>query len=327
MKFFTFITLLVFYSLSYAQEYEADTALTLMGKGFILKAIADNENTAKNAVFLGVKEIQRIEALISSYQSTSETSLINRNAGIKETQVTSETFGLIVRSKKISALTKGAFDISFSPLYKVWNFKSGLKAFPSEDSVLKYKKLVDYSKIKTNTELKSVFLAEKGMYISFGSIGKGYAANKAKQIMKKAGANSGFVNASGDILFWGKPLNSENWSVGITNPKLKGQYLGWINVNNIAVVTSGDYEQFIEIDGKRYSHIIDPRTGYPVENVTSVTIICPDAELADALATSVSVLGPEEGIKLVNRLKNVECLMIMLDGSYFQSKNLQLINK
>lgn len=323
------VTILIFLFISFsvstkAQGFAADTVLQLMGKQFALKAITDNRQCSKEALEKGVKEIQRIEALISSYQSSSETSKINLNAGKKSVVVSDELFALIVRSEKISRLTKGAYDITFAPLYSVWNFKSQNLEFPSEDSIARYKNLVGFNAIELNRAEKSVYLTKRGMRIGFGSIGKGYAANRAKKVMFEAGAKSGFVNASGDILFWGQPLTANAWSVGIKHPNDKAQNLGWLKVNDMAVVTSGDYEQFLMLDGERYSHIIDPRSGYPVKNARSVTLICPDAELADALATAVSVLGPFEGIDLVNKLKNVECLMIDDKGEVYKSKRLLL---
>jgi len=307
-----------------AQAFEADTSLILMGTGFSLKAVADTEDKAQRAVIKGVEEVQRLERMISSHLPNSETTLINHNAGLQPVKVSDELFGLIVRSKKISELTGGAFDISFAPLHHVWKFTGQTGQMPHPDTVSQYKSLVNWQAIQTNEADKKVFLTQKGMAIGFGSIGKGLAANKAKMVMMDEGASSGFVNASGDILFWGKPANSETWTVGITHPIQKNHYLGWLHVHNMAVVTSGNYEKYLTVEGKRLSHIIDPRSGYPVEDASSVTIVCPDAELADALATGVSVLGATKGIELVNRLKNVECLYINSKGEFFQSKNLQL---
>ncbi len=307
-----------------AQLQYSDTSLILMGTRFKLQAICSTKQEARLAVQSGVAEIQRIEKLISSHRDDSQTALINKNAGIKPVQVDAELFGLINRSKKVSELTKGAFDISFSPLMKVWKYDSLTIKMPNPDTVAYYRSLVNWQNIQTNTESQSVYLKTKGMAIGFGSIGKGYAANSAKQVMEKCGANSGFVNASGDILFWGKPIDKEHWTVAIKNPIKNKNYLGRLEVNNMAVVTSGDYENFLFIDGIQYSHIIDPRNGYPVKNARSVTVVCPDAEVADALATAVSVLGPLEGLALIDKIKNVECLLVNDQGEMFHSKNLQL---
>ncbi len=324
-KYLFFILVLGFpIQLLHAQLFSSDTALILMGTSFKLQAIATDRSQARNAVEAGVAEIQRIEHLISSHRDDSETTLINNNAGIKPVNVSEELFQLIVRSKKVSELTQGAYDISFLPLYHVWKFRGGEEQMPPADSISYYKKLVNWQNILTDQTKQTVYLRVKGMSIGFGSIGKGYAANQAKKVMMAHGAQSGFVNASGDILFWGKPMDKEKWTVAIKHPVQKGSYLGKLEVGNMAVVTSGDYENYLFIDGIKYAHIIDPRTGYPIQHVRSVTVVCPDAEVADALATSVAILGKEEGIRLIDRLKDVECLLIDDTGEMFHSKNLVL---
>jgi len=134
------------------------------------------------------------------------------------------------------------------------------------------------------------------MKIGFGAIGKGYAANQAKKIMKEMGITNGLINASGDLIGWGNQENGKPWQIAVTDPKDKKRNLGWLDINDMAVVTSGNYEKFVEFDGKRYSHIINPKTGYPAFGTKSVTIVCPDAELADALATAIFILGKKEGL-------------------------------
>ena len=175
-----------------------------------------------------------------------------------------------------------------------------------------------------NPDSMSVFLKEKNMKIGFGTIGKGYAANKAKQLMQSMGIENGVVNASGDLISWGNQIDGQEWSIAITDPKDKTKTIGWLNISNQAVVTSGNYEKFVEFDGVRYSHIINPKTGMPASGTKSVTIICPDAELADALATSVFILGEKEGIDLINKLKGMECFLINDQDELKTSQNLKL---
>jgi thiamine biosynthesis lipoprotein len=162
------------------------------------------------------------------------------------------------------------------------------------------------------------------MKIGFGAIGKGYAANRAKKLMQSMGIENGVVNASGDLISWGNQADGREWSIAISDPKDKHKTIGWLNVSNQAVVTSGNYEKFVEFDCVRYSHIINPRTGMPATGTKSVTIICPDAEIADALATSVFILGENDGIELINKLNGIECFLITDKDELKNSQNLKL---
>ena len=296
----------------------------LMGVRFELTAVSDNEKLARESIDEAIKEIKRIEDLISSWDPNSETSEINRNAGLKAVKVSSELFDLIVRSKKISALTNGLFDISFASVDKIWKFDGSQTNIPSEENVKASVAKINYENIILNKEKQTVFLKEKGMKIGFGAIGKGYAANKAKAKMLTMGIKDGVVNAGGDLITWGKMEHGGDWSIGIANPKEKDQVIGWLIINDLAVVTSGNYEKFFIADGKKYSHIINPITGYPASRTRSVTIICKDAELSDALATSVFILGDSKGIELINQLKNIECLVVTAQNELKTSNGLKL---
>jgi thiamine biosynthesis lipoprotein len=298
--------------------------LLLMGSRFEITAVSDNEATANNAIKAGITEIKRIESLISSWDSTSQTSEIIRNAGLKPVKVDKELFNLIKRSKKVSDLTHGAFDISYASMDKIWKFDGSMTKMPDSISIAKSVSKIDYNNIFLDKENSTVFLKNKGMKIGFGAIGKGYAANKALEVMSKMGLTGALVNASGDLITWGKDEDGKDWKIGISNPKEKDKIFSWLSIGETAVVTSGNYEKFVTFNGKRYSHIIDPRTGYPVSGLSSVTIICPNAELADALATSVFVLGKEKGLELINKLNGIECILVTDDQKMLTSSNLQL---
>lgn len=296
----------------------------LMGCHFEIKAVANDDALAWDAINAGIAEIQRIEKLISSWDKDSQTSLINRQAGIKATPVDKELFELIRRAKKIAKLTNGAFDISFASMDRIWKFDGSMKTMPDAKIVEQARAKINWENIILDENNQTVFLKEKGMKIGFGGIGKGYAANRAMHKMKDLGIAGGVVNASGDLIVWGEKADNKDWTIKIANPKDKTKALAWVAVNNMAVVTSGDYERFVLLEGKRYAHIIDPRTGYPTTGVKSVTIICPDAEIADALATSVFVLGKEKGMELLNSLKNIEGVIVTDEDKVLSSKNLTL---
>jgi thiamine biosynthesis lipoprotein len=173
-------------------------------------------------------------------------------------------------------------------------------------------------------ENQTVFLKEKGMKIGFGAIGKGYTAETVKEFLKKKGVIAGLVGAGGDVTIWGKHPQLDNWKIAIANPNHNNIPISNLKLKETSVVTSGDYEKYAIIDGKRYSHIINPITGYPAEGLKSVTIICNNAELADALATAVSVMGEEEGLKLINKLKGVEGLFVNYKDELLTTTNIKM---
>ena len=262
--------------------------------------------------------------MISSWDSLSETSEIIRNAGIKPVQVDPELYHLIERAIKISELTEGAFDISYASMDKIWKYDGSMKRLPTEEEVKQSVEKVGYQNIIPDPEKETVYLAKKGMKIGFGAIGKGYAADRAKELLISKGVTAGIINASGDLTTWGTQPDGKPWMVGITNPLNKDKVFSWFPLDNNAVVTSGNYEKFVEFNGKRYTHIIDPRTGWPVSGLTSATIFAPKAELADALATSFFVMGLDTGLDFVNQLPGVECVIVDDNGKIYTSENIKL---
>ncbi|MEM7373440.1 MAG: FAD:protein FMN transferase [Bacteroidota bacterium] len=300
------------------------TSLSLMGSAFSFTAIHESDTLAWEAIQAGIAEVQRIEALISSWNPSSQTSLVNRMAGKQPVKVEQELFNLIRRALKVAELTGGAFDPTFAAIDQVWAFDGSMTALPTAEAVARSVEKIDYKKVILKQEDTTVYLSESGMKIGFGAIGKGYAANRAKQIMRGMGIHSGLVNAGGDLIAWGTKGQEQDWQIGIADPQNHEQIVAWLNINGLAVVTSGDYERFVMIDGLRYGHIIDPRTGYPAKGLSSVSILCPDAELADALATAVFVMGREKGLPLINQLRGIEALLITDEGEILKSKQLQL---
>ena len=307
-----------------AQEQTYEKVLLLMGSRFEITAISDDKHLALTSIEAAMKEIERIEKLISSWDSLSETSLVNKNAGIKPVKVSRELSNLIGRSMEVSKLTDGAFDVTFASLDRVWKFDGSMNELPSDELVRASVSKISYLKIIRDIESNTVFLSEKDMKIGFGAIGKGYAADKAKEVMKGMGIDNGLVNAGGDLIAWGSQEDGKPWQIGIADPNDKSGAYAWLSVSDMAVVTSGNYEKFVDINGKRYAHIIDPRTGYPATGIRSVTVVCPSAELADALATAVFVLGEIKGLDLINQLNGIECFIINENNEIQTSANLEL---
>ena len=231
-------------------------------------------------------------------------------AGIAPVRISDELFALIERSQRVSAMTGGAFDISGTLSRYYWTFDRREHRPLAEERIIELRELINYQLIELNESEKTVFLRQRGMKIGFGGIGKGYAAIRACEVMKGLGINNGLINASGDLLCWGRPPRSNAWSINIPDPKDRTNSLLQFSIPEGSVVTSGNFENYTIINGKRYSHIIDPRTGRPAEGTKQVSVVCPNPELADAMATAISVLGAEQGISLVNRLNGVECIVI-----------------
>ena len=298
--------------------------LKLMGSRFDITVVAGNETEGNEYIDIAVEEISRIEKMISSWDSLSETAAVIKNAGIQPVKVDKELFDLIERSIKISELTDGAFDISYASMDRIWKFDGSIKKLPTSEEVAASVSKVGYKNIIQDSKAQTVFLKKKGMRIGFGALGKGYAADKAKQLLISKGVKAGIINASGDLTTWGTQPDGTPWMVGITNPLNKNKVFSWFPLDNNAVVTSGNYEKFVVFNGKKYTHIIDPRTGWPASGLTSVSIFAPKAELADALATSVFVMGRETGINFINQLPGIECVIVDDQGKIFSSENIKL---
>jgi len=295
-----------------------------MGSRFEVVAVHEKEHYRTQAINAAITEIQRIESLITSWDMHSETSKINANAGIQPIKVSEELFNLIERTIKVSELTNGAFDISFNSLDPIWIFDGRTMQSPDSATIKASVDKINYKNILLNRNDHTVYLNKKGMKIGFGAIGKGYAANRAKKVMLDHGIQHGLINAGGDLIAWGKQENGQPWQIGIADPSKEKEYIAWLEIKDMSVVTSGSYEKYVVIAGETYGHIIDPKTGWPVKNIRSVTLVSPDAELSDALATSVFVLGVKDGIDLVNQLKNVECLIIDDQNKIWTSDKLNL---
>jgi FAD:protein FMN transferase len=299
--------------------------LRLMGNRFEISVVSDNEVWANECIDEAIEEIQRIEKLFTTFDEDSQTNRINANAGIAPIKVDKEVFDLIERSKRISDITQGAFDISYGSIDKsLWNFDKNMTALPDEATAKQLVRLINYRNVILNKENCTVFLKEKGMRIGFGGIGKGYAAERAKYILQQKGVESGIVNAAGDLTVWGHQPNGNAWTIGIVDPDTAHQPFSSLNITNMAVATSGNYEKFVMIGGKKYSHTIDPKTGYPVSGIKSVTIISPNAEIADAMATPVMVMGIKVGLDMINQMKNIACIIIDDHNNIYTSNNIRI---
>ena len=319
-----FIILISLSCTSQPQKYKK--VVKLMGSRFDISVVTESEEKGNEYIDIAISEINRIENIISSWDPTSQTSLINKNAGIKPVKVDKELFDLVERSVAISKLTNGAFDISYASMDRIWKFDGSMTTMPSEEAIQKSVEKVGYQNIILNKEENTVFLKIKGMKIGFGAIGKGYAADQTKKLLISKGAKAGIINASGDMNTWGKQATGEDWKVGITNPLNKNKVFALLPISNSSVVTSGNYEKYVIFNDKRYSHIINPKTGYPSSGIVSVSVFASKAEFADALATSIFVMGKDVGLDLINQLKGIECIIVDNTGKIHTSKDIKLKN-
>ncbi|WP_370628084.1 FAD:protein FMN transferase [Cellulophaga sp. HaHa_2_1] len=322
--------LLLFFSmLVTSQEKKYVTiseTMKLMGSRFDITIVAEAESTAKKNIADAVAEISRIEKIISSWDETSETSEINRNAGIKPVKISAELFGLIERSIKISEITDGAFDISYASMDEVWKFDGSMRHPPTPEQITISIAKVGYQKIQLDKEQLTVFLPDEGMKIGFGALGKGYAADKAKELMLSKKVFAGVINASGDLTTWGRQATGEKWIVGISNPLDREKVFSWLPLDESSIATSGNYEKYLFFEGEKHSHIIDPRTGYPSKGISSVSVFSKSAELCDALATAVFIMGIDTGISLINQLKETEVIVVDSQNKIFKSNGITFDN-
>ncbi len=318
-----FLTL-VFSLSAFSQDKKFTGVFKLMGSRYEITVVAQSKEEGDEYMERAISEIERIEQLISSWRPDSETSSINKAAGIHPVKVSEELFSLLQRCIQLSKITSGAFDITYAAMDRIWKFDGTMTQMPSAREVAASVKNVGYQNMVLNEGKRTVFLQKEGMKIGFGAVGKGYSADKAKSLLQESGVKGGIINASGDLTVWGEQPDEKPWMVGITNPLNKNKVFSWFPISDGAVVTSGDYEKFVVLDGKRYSHIIDPRTGYPTHGLVSVTVFAPKAELADALSTAIFVMGTEVGIDLVEQIDGVDCVIVTGEGDILKSGNIQI---
>ena len=298
--------------------------LSMLGSPLEITVVAKDTIQGNQYIDLAITEVKRIEYLISDWIPSTQISQVNKNAGSKPVKVDKEVFDLVGRAIKVSQITSGAFDISYASMDKIWKFDGSMKAMPTEEAIKKSVSKIGYKNIILDTKEQTIFLKNEGMKLGLGGIGQGYIADKVKELLFSKGCNSGIVNVSGDINAWGRQQDGNPWTVGIVNPLNKNKVFATFPLEDSAVETSGNYEKYVIFNGIRYSHIIDPRTGYPAQGVVSVSVFAKQTEIADALATGIFVMGVEVGIDLVNQLKGVECIMVDDRGKIHSSKGIDI---
>jgi thiamine biosynthesis lipoprotein len=321
------ILILLITSISSYGQIVYKKKLALIGSPFEITVIAKDTLQGNEYTNLAVGEVKRIENLISDWIPTTQISQVNQNSGIKPIKVDDEVFNLVERALKISKITHGAFDISYASMDKIWKFDGSMKEMPTPEAIKKSVERIGYQKIVLDKQKSTIFLKDAGMKLGLGGIGQGYIADKIKDLLQSKGCTSGIVNVSGDINTWGKQPNGKPWTVAIVNPMNKNKVFATFPLEDSAVETSGSYEKYVTFNGIRYSHIIDPRTGYPATGIISVSVFAKQTEIADALATGIFVLGVEVGLDLVNQIKGIECVIVDDKGKIHTSKGINIDHK
>lgn len=321
-KFICWVVIFVFFhtpSLVANPDILLKKRANVMGSVFEISLVGTDSASLEYQIQLVIDEIERIENLISEWRPNTQISEVNRNAGIRPVKVDREVFELTRRAISYSILSDGAFDISVAALDKIWRFDGNMDALPSDAAVQNSVTKVGFEKIELDSIASTIFLKQSGMKIGFGSIGKAYAADRGRHILQEMGVKGGLINASGDIALWGKPPEKKSWSIGISDPEKPYKITRKLRMKEGAVATSGNYKKYVMFNGVRYSHIINPRTGYPATELASVTVIGPMAEFANALSTSVMVLGVKKGLKLMERYPQYRFVMITAKGRTLRS--------
>lgn len=285
-----------------------------------------DEAAIKPKLEKALAEIQRLEGLMTTWREDSELSRVNQNAGDKAMPVGPETLAVILKSQWISAQSSGVFDISFDAMHGLWKFdEDRTDNIPPKAEIEKRRKLIDYRQIEVDEAASTVFLKKKGMRINLGGIAKGYAVDAASEVLRREGLTSFFVQAGGDLYVAGTKPGGAPYRVGVRDPRgaHENDFFAMVEVQDHAFSTAGDYERSFVKDGKRYHHIIDPRTGYPATASRSVTVWAKSALVADAVDDAVFILGVKKGMALVESIEDCGAVVVDAENKVHVSRRLE----
>lgn len=296
--------------------YEVSVNKILMGTTVETTARHTDITRCKKAIYLAYREMERVENRFSSFKPESEISEINRAAGVHPVKVSPETFALVQRAKSDARRLDGLVDISIGPIVELWGISSDrpVTAVPERETIEARRRLVDYRNILLDSLNTTVFLPAAGCRLDLGGIAKAYAVDRGSFVLRQQGVRNFIIKAGGDIYVSGQKGADAEWRVGIQHPREKDSLIARFNLKDFAVSTSGDYERFVIIDGQRYHHIMDPRTGYPATLSRSATVLAPTPEEADALAKYLFILGYEKAMES-REAAAVPFLIVASDGS------------
>jgi len=302
--------ILIFLTLS---EVLVERAFFVMGTILEFRLYCNDKEVCDKAILEAYSEVKRLDDIFSNYKNNSVLSRVNSFAGDGRISVSQEFIELTSRAIFFSGLTDGAFDITVGKAIEIWSVGEQKNLMPNRDEIQKAQDCIGFGKIKLYPMEKQIELESPCLSLDFGGIGKGYALDRAVRILRSYGIKRGIVNFGGNIYAMQPPPGEDGWDVGIRHPRDEDEVLTLLKVEDVAVSTSGDYERYFEVNGRRFSHIIDPRDGLPVESVPSVTVIAKDATDADALSTAFSVMKRDKAIRFIEGLKDVGVMIVRED--------------
>lgn len=299
---------------------ESRTALHTM---VAITVMSTSEERAKKAIGQAYEELERLGRLLNFYADDSELSMINRNAGVKPVEVSKDTLEIVQAAVFVGDETEGGFDVTVGPLVKLWDFNK--KTLPTTDQVEAALPLVGYKNIVVDAAASTVFLKKAGVQIDLGGIIKGFAADKAVEVLKKNGIDDGIVAVAGDIKTFGHQPDGGPWRIGIQNPRQESdddQLLATVELDTKGISTSGDYQRYFIENGLRYHHLLNPKTGFPESLCRSVTVIAASAAMSDSLATGIFILGPEKGLATLEKL-GMDGIIVAENGKVLMTRNIK----
>jgi FAD:protein FMN transferase len=293
-----------------------------MGTEFRIVLYAADETTAKKASDAAFARIAELDGIMSDYKSTSELMLLCKKAGGDPVPVSDDLLAVLTRALEISRLTEGAFDVTVGPIVRLWRRARRTLMMPDAEELAAARKLVGYQQLVIDAQKRTVRLTAQGILLDLGGIAKGYAAAAALEVLRRHGFRRALVAGGGDIVVGEAPPDAKGWKIGVAPlaaPTAKPSR--YLSLTNGAVSTSGDTEQYVEIGGKRYSHIVDPKTGLGLTTRMTVTVINTDGKTSDGLAAGLCVLGPERGLEVIEKLESAAALYVIggADGPKVQA--------
>lgn len=300
-------------SCSAEKPYTRDTYV--MGTRAVITIYGMDEEAAGAAASAALHELHRVESVMSAWAEESEISHLNDASGGGPFELSEELYSMIERSIGFSDITDGAFDITSGPLIALWGFRGGEPSVPEKEQIDSVLALTGSRRIELDREKRTVTLPP-GMRLDLGGIGKGYAVDRCAEILRSMGAHSALINLGGNMYALGSPEGREYWSIGIRDPRGGDSVVGKLLLRDEAVATSGNYENFVIMEGKTYGHIIDPRTGLTAAGLLSVTVVAPTAIEADALSTGMFVLGLEDSAPIIELNPSIRAVFALDDDSF-----------
>ena len=283
-----------------------------MGTVFTIYLYAETGEEAEVALEAAFEEIERVEEALSNYRESSELSRINRLAAQQPVTTDPEVFGLLETALSFGRQSRGAFDVTVGPLMRAWGFFRGEGRYPSDEELQRAREVVGQDKVQLESADRTVQFAVAGVELDLGAIGKGYAVDRAVKVLSEAGVDAALVDAGSSTLYaMNAPPGKNGWIVRLPRPEDKSQTVSTVVLRNESLSTSGVYEIFFQLDGRRYCHVMDPRVGTPVPGILQTTLIASDSTTTDALSNAMFVMGPQEGMKMLATLPNAHGLWIV----------------